>query len=87
MHWLFLLFAIGAFVLGISTPQVWLLVLCLIVALVFVMLWIRGLYIAKFGDGSNTEPRPLHPSELQHMREQLQKKQAESAAPPSTPDP
>ena len=97
MHWLFLLIALGAFALAVTTPNTWLLVLALLMALLFVMLWVKGLYVAKFGDGAASVPRPLHPSELQAMREQLKSKATQAApasaspvnppSPPAGPDP
>lgn len=83
MHWLFLLLAAGAFALAVSTTKLWLLAVSLLAALVFVLLWAKGLYVARFGDGGNAVPRALHPSELAHMREQLKKKQQAATADPS----
>ncbi len=71
MYWLFLLLALGAFVLAISTTQMWLLVLSLLAALLFAVLWIKGLFAARFSGIISEAPRPLHPAELQMMREKL----------------
>ena len=80
MYWLFLLLALGAFLLAFSTTHSWLLVLALLAALVFLLLWVKGLYVARFG-GVSSEPRPLHAAELQALRAQLEPK----AAPATTP--
>lgn len=69
MYWLFLLLALGAFLLAISTTQAWLLALALLAALVFMLLWVRGLYIARIGGVISDTPRALHPAELQALRE------------------
>lgn len=91
MYWLFLLLALGAFLFAFSTTQAWLLVLALLVALVFLLLWAKGLYVARFG-GVSSVPRPLHAAELQALRAQFQAKNdpvaATTAAPPTaTPPP
>ncbi|MCW4455352.1 hypothetical protein OK348_11175 [Flavobacterium sp. MXW15] len=87
MYWLFLLLAIGAFMLAISTPQMWLLVLSLLASLGFFLLWIRGLYVAKIGGVLPDAPRSLHPAEVQRLREQLRPAAPaeEAAAPPPAP--
>ncbi|MGV8960078.1 MAG: hypothetical protein ACOH1V_06790 [Stenotrophomonas sp.] len=87
MYWLFLLLAIGAFMLAISTPQLWLLVIALLAALVFFLLWIKGLYVSKFGQVADA-PRALHPVELQRLREQLAKESpSDTPAVPPTGEP
>lgn len=73
MYWLFLLLALGAFLLAFSTTQAWQLTLALLAALVFLLLWAKGLYVARFG-GMSSEPRPLHAAELQALRAELQPK-------------
>ncbi len=80
MYWLFLLLAFGAFLLAFSTTHSWLLVLALLAALVFLLLWAKGLYVARFG-GVSSVPRPLHAAELQALRAQLQPKADPAAAP------
>lgn len=87
MYWLFLLFALAAFLFALSTTHTGLLVLSLIVALVFTLLWIKGLYAAKFGGVVNDVPRPLHAAELQALREQLRPAATTAAASPATAEP
>lgn len=84
MYWLFLLLALGAFFLAFSTTHAWLLVLALLVALVFLLLWAKGLYVARFG-GMSSVPRPLHAAELQALRAQLQPKVEPAATAAATP--
>jgi len=81
MYWLFLLLALGAFVLAISTTQMWLLVLSLFASLLFAVLWIKGLFAARVGGVVGDAPRPLHPAELQALRDQLR---SQSASPQTT---
>lgn len=78
MYWLFLLLALGAFILALSTTQMWLLVLALVASLVFAFLWIKGLYVSRIGAAVTEAPRALHPAELQALRDQLR---AEAGAP------
>ena len=78
MYWLFLLLALGAFFLAFSTTHAWLLVLALLAALLFLLAWASGLYVARFGS-VNTVRRPPHAAELQALRAQLQ--------PTASPDP
>ncbi len=87
MYWLFLLFALAAFLFALSTTHTGLLVTALIAALVFALLWVKGLYAARFGGVVNDVPRPLHAAELQALREQLRPGAASGPAPaaPATP--
>ena len=85
MHWLFLLFAIAALFFVLTTTHAGWLLLALLAALVCLLLWIRGLYRARFGDTFTAMPRALHPSELQAMRDQL--RAGSNATPPPIPRP
>lgn len=87
MYWLFLLLALGAFVVAISATQTWLLLLSLLAALGFALLWVKGLYAARIGGVIGDTPRALHPAELQALREQLRPGADAPAASPSTPVP
>ncbi|WP_282268364.1 hypothetical protein [Stenotrophomonas sp. PS02298] len=84
MYWLFLLLALGAFVLAFSTTHSGLLVLALLAALVFLVLWAKGLYVSRFS-GVSSAPRPLHAAELQALRAQLQPKADPAADAAVTP--
>ncbi|WP_241772643.1 hypothetical protein [Stenotrophomonas pictorum] len=84
MYWLFLLLALGAFVLAISATQTWLLLLSLLASLVFALLWVKGLYAARIGGALTDAPRALHPAELQALREQFR---VDAAAPTVAPPP
>ncbi|WP_433853104.1 hypothetical protein [Stenotrophomonas nitritireducens] len=84
MYWLFLLLALGAFVLAITTTHTWLLLLSLLAALLLFLLWMKGLYAARFGGTASQMPRALHPAELQAMREQLRPGSAGTVPPPSS---
>ncbi|MGR4895739.1 hypothetical protein ACIPR8_10710 [Stenotrophomonas sp. LARHCG68] len=87
MYWLFLLLALAAFVFALSTTNMALLVLSLVAALVFMLLWVKGLYAAKFDGVVNDVPRPLHAAELQALREQLRPAATADAATTTPPSP
>ncbi|WP_225591643.1 hypothetical protein [Stenotrophomonas sp. STM01] len=87
MYWLFLLLALAAFVFALSTTNMALLVLSLVAALVFMLLWVKGLYAAKFDGVVNDVPRPLHAAELQALREQLRPAATADAATTTPPLP
>lgn len=87
MHWLFLLFAIGALFFALTTTHPGLLLLGMLAALACLLLWVRGLYIARVGNAFTATPRALHPSELQAMRDQLRSAGTVSSNPPSEGQP
>ncbi|HYG06779.1 MAG TPA: hypothetical protein VD865_10260 [Stenotrophomonas sp.] len=64
MHWLFLLLALGALILAFSTPHMWLLVACLLAALVLMVAWARGWFLSRMGEveeaGHIVDPVELH---------------------------
>ncbi|WP_045726489.1 hypothetical protein [Xanthomonas sp. GPE 39] len=81
MYWLFLPFALGAFILAFSTPYMWLLVVSLLVALGFMLAWARGWYAAKIGDASQRDALPMiDPVELRRLREQAEARRHAAAA-------
>jgi hypothetical protein len=59
----------------------------LVAALVFMLLWVKGLYAAKFDGVVNDVPRPLHAAELQALREQLRPAATADAATTTPPSP
>jgi len=48
MYWLFLPLALGCFAYAFKTTSMGVLALCLLGALVLLIAWVRGLYIARF---------------------------------------
>jgi hypothetical protein len=89
MHWLFLLIAIGAFLVAFTTPSPAVLGISLIVALVLTVLWLMGLLAQRIGNTQSGEVLRLDPEELRRMREIAEARKAQSAtggdAPASTP--
>lgn len=78
MYWLFLLLAIGCFAFALKTPSTGLMMLSLFGALLFLLAWVRGRYLATFGDGprGTGSERDMYtaidPNELRRLREQAQ---------------
>jgi hypothetical protein len=78
MYWLFMLLAIGCFAFAVKTPSTGLMVLSLLGALLFLLAWVRGRYVATFGGhdrGTGSEREiynAIDPTELRRLREQAQ---------------
>ncbi|MFI8693157.1 MULTISPECIES: hypothetical protein [Gammaproteobacteria] len=76
MYWLFLLLAIGCFTFAVKTPSTGLMLLSLFGALLFLLAWVRGRYLASFGGtAGGSEPdiyNAIDPTELRRLREQAQ---------------
>lgn len=79
MHWLFLLVAIGAFVFGFTTTSTAVLAGCLLVALVFFILWVLGMYQVHVANSGRDTALMVDPAELRRLREQAQARRAEEA--------
>ena len=72
MHWLMLALGVGALALAMKTTSMLLMVLSLIAALVFILMWILGLYSARAGARSRDESTMIDPVELRRLREQAE---------------
>lgn len=72
MHWLFLLLALGCFALALKVPQMSLMLLALLGALMFLLMWVRGLYVARFGTLQRDISSVIDPTELRRLRDQAQ---------------
>ncbi len=80
MHWLYLLLALGALVLAITTVHGWLLGLSLLAALALFVAWIRGWYLERVGDRQRDESAMIDPVELRRLRELAEARKREAAA-------
>ena len=80
MHWLFLLLALGALWLAISTAHAWLMVLALLASLALFVAWMRGWYLDRVGGPQRDESAIIDPLELRQLREQAQARKREAAA-------
>lgn len=86
MHWLFLLFAAGAFFFALHTPSQGLMVLALVASLGLCAAWIRGRYLEKFGGPQQDLATSIDPAELLRMRQQAEARRAavDGTSPDST---
>lgn len=81
MHWLYLLLALGALWLAITTPHAWLLLLALLAALALFVAWMRGWYLDRIGgQPQRDESAIIDPLELRKLREQAAARKRELAA-------
>ena len=80
MHWLYLLLALGALLLAITTVHSWLLLLSLLAALVLFVAWARGLYLDRAGGTGGDETAMIDPLELRRLRELAEARKREAAA-------
>ena len=88
MHWLMLALGVGTLAVAMKTSSMLLMVLCLIAALVFILMWVLGLYSARAGARSRDESSMIDPVELRRLREQAEaRKLAASQGEPPQPQP
>lgn len=87
MHWIYLLLALGALLLAVTTPHGWLLLLSLLAAAALFVAWIRGWYQERVGDGRRDESAMIDPLELRRLRELAEARKRETAAASHTQDP
>ena len=80
MPWLFLLLAIGAFAIAMTTTSMALAVICILVALVLMVIWVMGLVAQRVGTRSRDETMMIDPHELRRLREQAQARHASHRA-------
>ena len=80
MHWLYLLLAVGALLLAITTVHGWLLLLSLLSALALFLAWIRGWYLDRIGGAARDEMTMIDPLELRRLRELAEARKREAAA-------
>ena len=61
MAWLYLLLALAAFTVALTTPSMLLMVACLLAALGLLLAWAMGLYAKRVGTRRNDVPLPRDP--------------------------
>ena len=85
MHWLMLALGIGALAVAMKTSSMLLMGVCLLAALVFILMWVLGLYSARAGARSRDETAMIDPVELRRLREQAEARKlaASQAEPPA----
>ena len=72
MYWLYLLLALGSFAFALKTPSAGLMALCLVAALAFLLAWVRGRYVARFGDLQRDPATLIDADELRRLCEQAE---------------
>jgi len=72
MHWLFLLLAIAALGVAINASSVAVIVVCLLVALAFILAFVFRLAADRVGSRARDEHLILDPEELRRLREQAE---------------
>jgi len=80
MHWLYLLLAIGALLLALTTRSSALLGLALLAAAGFLLAWAAGWYRERVGDGHRDEMAMIDPAELRRLRELAEARRRDAAA-------
>ena len=87
MPWILLLLAIAFFLVPFLTTSVGLGVLCVVLALVFLLLGMMTLISSRMQGNSRNDTQILSPEELRAMRERAEaQKQAADAAPDRPPN-
>ena len=76
MHWLFLLLGFAALAFAVKTTSSVLMVLGMLAALGFWILWLAGLYSARMSGSSRDPSSMIDPAELRRLREQAEARKA-----------
>lgn len=89
MPWLFLLLAIAAFVVALSSSSVAIVAICLLASLGGMVMWIMGLLAQRVGNSTRSDVMLIDPQELRRLREQAEAKRDDAvpAAPVVTATP
>lgn len=87
MPWLFLLLALAAFAIAMTTASMALAIVCILAALVLLVIWVMGLLAQRVGNQSRDDAMMIDPQELRRMREQAEARRVATQASPSTGDP
>lgn len=80
MPWLFLLLAIAAFAIAMSTQSVALAMVCLAAALVFLAIWVLSLLAQRVGNQTRDDTMMIDPQELRRLREEAEARRAAAGA-------
>lgn len=85
MPWLFLLLAIAAFAIAMTTASMALAVVCILAALALLVIWVMGLVAQRVGNQTRDDAMMIDPQELRRLREQAEARRAAAAADDATP--
>lgn len=86
MPWLYLLLGLLAMGVALKTASSGLMALGLLVALVFFVLWLVGLYSSRVAGRGRDVSAMIDPAELRRLREQAEVRKA-AGVPPDVPAP
>jgi hypothetical protein len=86
MYWLFLLFALGAVAVAVSTSSAVVLIVCLLISAACLLAWVLGFYSARVGRARDDAMPMIDPLELHRLREQAQARKAATVAEQDSPD-
>lgn len=81
MPWLFLLLAIAAFAIAMTTASMAIAVICILGALALLVIWVMGLVAQRVGNQARNETMMIDPQELRRLREQAEARRAGGGAP------
>lgn len=81
MPWLFLLLALAAFAIAMTTSSMALAVACILAALALLVVWIMGLMAQRVGTRARDEAMMIDPEELRRLREQAEARRTSGSAP------
>lgn len=81
MPWLFLLLAIAAFGIAMTTASMAIAVICILGALALLVIWVMGLVAQRVGNQARNETMMIDPQELRRLREQAEARRAGDGAP------
>ena len=70
MYWLYLLLALGCFAFALKTPHAGLMSVALLAALALLLAWVRGRYVARFGELQRDPASLVDAEALRRLREQ-----------------
>lgn len=79
MPWLFLLLAIAAFAIAMTTKSIAIAVICILAALALLVVWVMGLLAQRVGSQTRDDAMMIDPQELRRMREQAEARRAAAA--------
>lgn len=89
MPWLFLLLAVAAFVIALSSSSVAIVAVCLLASLAGMVMWIMGLLAQRVGNSARSDVMLIDPQELRRLREQAEAKRGDAisthSATPTSP--
>lgn len=85
MHWLYLLFSLGALLMAMQATSTGWVVVCLLVSLALLVAWVMGWYSARIGERQRDESQMIDPSELRRLRELAEARKQAAQTPPVEP--